>query len=53
MLRSYVCLISVVVMQGPEKRAEYGIKDNLIRFSCGLESAEDIWQDLLQALARI
>jgi cystathionine gamma-synthase len=52
-MRSYVCLISVVVMQGPEKRAEYGIKDNLIRFSCGLESAEDIWQDLLQALARI
>ncbi|CAL8467162.1 g6698 [Coccomyxa elongata] len=39
--------------QGPEKRAEYGIKDNLIRFSCGLESAEDIWQDLLQALANI
>ena len=39
--------------QGPEKRAEYGIKDNLIRFSCGLESVEDIWTDIEQALAAI
>lgn len=38
-------------LQGPEKRAEYGIKDNLIRFSCGLESVEDIWTDIEQALA--
>lgn len=42
-----------VAVQGPEKRAEYNIKDNLIRFSCGVESAEDIWQDLVQALAKI
>ena len=40
-------------VQGPEKRAEYGIKDNLIRFSCGLEGVEDIWRDLLQALEAI
>ena len=39
--------------QGPEKRAEYGIKDNLIRFSCGLEGVEDIWRDLVQALEAV
>lgn len=35
--------------QGPEKRAQVGIKDNLIRFSCGIESVEDIWADFEQA----
>lgn len=39
--------------QGPEKRAEIGIKDNLVRFSCGVEDVEDIWADLEQALAQI
>jgi cystathionine gamma-synthase len=39
--------------QGPEKRAEIGIKDNLIRFSCGIEPMEDIWADLAQALDQI
>ena len=39
--------------QGPEKRAEIGIKDNLIRFSCGIEPLEDIWADLEQALDQI
>ena len=39
--------------QGPEKRAALGIKDNLIRFSCGIEDVEDIWADMEQALARI
>lgn len=39
--------------QGPEKRAEIGIKDNLVRFSCGVEALEDIWADLEQALAKI
>jgi len=39
--------------QGPEKRAEIGIKDNLIRFSCGVESFEDIWADMEQALAQL
>ena len=29
--------------QGPEQRAAIGIKDNLVRFSCGVEAAEDIW----------
>jgi cystathionine gamma-synthase len=38
------------VLQGPEKRAEIGIKDNLVRFSCGVEAMEDIWADIEQAL---
>ncbi len=38
---------------GPEKRAEIGIKENLIRFSIGIESLEDIWDDLVQALAKV
>jgi cystathionine beta-lyase/cystathionine gamma-synthase len=39
--------------QGPEKRAQVGIKDNLIRFSCGIESVEDIWADFEQAFDNI
>ena len=39
--------------QGPEKRAALGIKDNLIRFSCGIEDVEDIWADMEQAFNRI
>lgn len=37
-------------MQGPEKRKEYNIKDNLVRFSCGVEDVEDIWNDLAQVI---
>ncbi len=43
----------ISMLQGPEKRAEYGIKDNLIRFSCGLEGVEDIWRDINQALEAV
>jgi len=39
--------------QGPETRAKLGIKDNLIRFSIGVESMEDIWADLAQALDQL
>lgn len=39
--------------QGPDKRAELGIKDNLIRFSIGVENVEDIWADLEQSLAQL
>lgn len=42
-----------MVLQGPEKRAEIGIKDNLVRFSCGVEDVEDLWDDLEQALEKI
>jgi cystathionine gamma-synthase len=36
--------------QGPERRAAIGIKDCLVRYSCGVEDPEDLWQDLEQAL---
>ena len=39
--------------QGPEKRAAIGIKDNLVRFACGIEDYEDIEADILQALDQI
>ena len=38
---------------GPAERARLGIKDNLVRFSCGIESYEDIRDDVLQALDAI
>jgi cystathionine beta-lyase/cystathionine gamma-synthase len=34
----------------PEHRARIGIRDNLVRLSCGIESPEDIIADLDQAL---
>lgn len=43
----------VFAIQGPEKRAEYGIVDNLVRLSCGVEHQEDIWEDLCQALDQL
>ncbi|KAF3434699.1 hypothetical protein FNV43_RR21784 [Rhamnella rubrinervis] len=36
-----------------EERLKYGIKDNLVRFSFGCESFEDLKADLLQALDAI
>jgi cystathionine gamma-synthase len=39
--------------QGPEERARLGIRDNLVRFACGVEALEDIWADMEQALAQI
>jgi cystathionine gamma-synthase len=37
----------------PEQRAELGIKDNLVRFACGVEDYADIEADVLQALDQI
>ncbi len=37
---------------GPEERRKVGISDGLIRWSTGLESAEDLVRDLDQALAQ-
>ncbi|MEM1303404.1 MAG: PLP-dependent transferase, partial [Planctomycetota bacterium] len=34
----------------PEKRAEFGIPDNMIRIACGIENPEDLVADLSQAL---
>ena len=38
---------------GPLKRKEFGITDNLIRLSVGVEAVEDIIWDLDQALSQI
>lgn len=37
----------------PEQRAELGIGDGLIRFSAGLEHADDVVEDLLGALEKV
>ena len=37
---------------GPEGRAAIGIPDGFLRLSCGLEDAEDIIEDLRQAVGR-
>ena len=37
----------------PEERAALGIRDTLIRLSCGVEDADDIIADLEQALAAL
>lgn len=36
--------------QSASQRAVLGIKDNLVRFSCGIEAYEDIFADIQQAL---
>ena len=36
----------------PEARADANISDGLLRLSVGIESSEDIWSDLEQALAK-
>jgi len=35
----------------PERRAELGISDSLIRLSVGIEDVEDLWRDIENALA--
>jgi len=37
----------------PEERLAMGITDSLVRFSCGVEDADDIVRDLEQAIARV
>lgn len=39
--------------QSAEERAKLGIKDNLIRYACGIEDAEDLLADIEQALDRV
>lgn len=36
----------------PETRAKFGIFDNMIRLSCGIETTQDLIDDLSQALAQ-
>lgn len=40
-------------LMSAEVRAEQGIADGLIRFSVGIEEAEDLKEDILQAIAKI
>jgi cystathionine gamma-synthase len=43
-------LVMSYYQQTPEARKQFGIPDNMIRMSCGIESAEDLIADLSQAL---
>ncbi len=43
-------LVMSYYQQTPEARQQYGIPDNMIRMSCGIESADDLIADLSQAL---
>ena len=36
-----------------EELAAAGVPANLVRFSCGLESAEDLIEDIAQALEKV
>ncbi|MEX2206093.1 MAG: aminotransferase class I/II-fold pyridoxal phosphate-dependent enzyme [Myxococcota bacterium] len=36
----------------PAERAELGIRDNLVRYSCGVEDTDDLIRDIEQALLR-
>jgi cystathionine gamma-synthase len=36
----------------PEERAALGIRDNLVRYSCGVEDTDDLIRDIEQALDR-
>jgi cystathionine gamma-synthase len=36
----------------PEERRRFGIPDNMVRLSCGIENAEDLIDDLRQALGK-
>ena len=37
----------------PAERAKFGITDNMIRLSCGIENSQDLIDDLAQALERV
>ncbi|CAG9467180.1 unnamed protein product [Pedinophyceae sp. YPF-701] len=39
--------------QGAEGRAKLGIKDSMVRYSCGVEDFDDVWADFVQALDSI
>jgi cystathionine gamma-synthase len=38
--------------QTPENRVKFGIPDNMIRLSCGIENTQDLIDDLMQALEK-
>lgn len=55
----WICGLASMINHGyyrdltQEERLKYGIKDNLVRFSFGVEDFEDVKADVLQALEAI
>ncbi len=43
-------LVMSYYQQTPENRQKFGIDDNMIRMACGIENADDLIEDLRQAL---
>ncbi len=43
-------LVMSYFQQTPENRKKFGISDNMIRMACGIENADDLIEDLRQAL---
>ena len=51
---TYIAWIFVFIRgQSDEEKAKNGIKDNLVRFSFGIEKFEDLRDDIIQALEKI
>ncbi len=46
-------LVMSFLESSDEERALYGIKENMVRLSCGIEDAQDLIDDLRQALDRV
>lgn len=46
-------LVMSYFQASPEDRQRWGIRDNMIRLSCGIEDTEDLLADLDQALAQV
>ena len=46
-------LVMSFLESSEEERALYGIKENMIRLSCGIEEAQDLIDDLQQALEKV
>jgi len=53
--KSLICLPSQMTHKSipREKRLQSGIKDSLIRISCGIEEVEDLIEDLKQAIHKV
>jgi cystathionine gamma-synthase len=43
-------LVMSYYQRTPEERKQFGIPDNMIRMSCGIEDPDDLIADLAQAL---
>ena len=51
---TYIAWIFVFIRgQSDDEKTKNGIKDNLVRFSFGIEKFEDLRDDIIQALEKI